>query len=505
MGNNFKRQDYSIGLRYAIASWWNNQLKIKKFNTPFGYFAFIITAIACSYLFSALVENNQLLIGAGSIVGLIVVVVCITNPRAGFYLIIFFTFFAFFFQRVLNRLIPLGGMTEVLIISTFLGVVLKMIIRKEKNWPHIFNPITYGFLFTLFFFAIELFNPNGISTAGWFFYFRKSLENFLLYATALYFFDSLRSIKFFFKFWILLAFIAALYGCYEQWFGLPAFEYRWIISDPVGYRMILQGGNLRKFSFLADPPTFGAMMSVCALFCLILSMGPFFSMKKKVALVIMAIFMLLGMSFSGTRTATAMIPAGVLIYGLITIRDKRTIIFLGLFSIILAGLILVPIHSISTVNRLRSTFYASKDPSFDIRNMNRKLIQPYMHSHPMGAGPATIGRTGLKYNPGNLFNYFPPDSGYMWNAVEYGWIGLGIILIFYFLIMKLSIFNYYRSRDPQIRIFYAAIIAVIFSCLIADYSQEVIGQITITSLFFPMLGAIVRLKDFDKAGSSGKE
>lgn len=496
MSSPLKRSDISRVWSYPKSNWWSNQLKVKKLDTPFGYIAFLIMAIGCSYLYTLLGEGNGLLIGMGGITGIIVVLTCLANPRVGFYFIILFTFFVYFLQRVLDRLLPLGGMTEVLIISTFLGVTLKMILKREKSWPHAANPISYGFALILLFVAIEVFNPNSATLNGWFFSFRKLLELALLYMTSLYIFDSLKSIKFFIKFWLLLAFIAALYGCYEQWFGLPGFEYKWIISDPAGFRILLQGGNLRKFSFLADPPTFGALMSVSAVFCLILSMGTL-PLKKKSMLVIMAVFMLLGMSFSGTRTATAMIPAGVLIYGLITIRHKKTVLFLGFFSLGLATLILAPIHSNSTINRLRSTFNASRDPSLNVRDANRKFIQPYMHSHPIGAGPATVGAEGQKYNPGNPLSSFPPDSAFIRDALEYGWIGFGLILIFYFIIMKVSIFNYYSSRNPEIRIFYAGIITVIFSCLVADYSQNIIGQITISTIFYPLLGAIVRLKDFD--------
>lgn len=47
--------------------------------------------------------------------------------------------------------------------------------------------------------------------------------------------------------------------------------------------------------------------------------------------------MLLGMAYSGTRTATAILPAGLGFMGLLTIQNKKILILLG--AIFLIGII----------------------------------------------------------------------------------------------------------------------------------------------------------------------
>src|SRR5262249_45755098 len=137
--------------------------------------------------------------------------------------------------------------------------------------------------------------------------------------------DSKSKIIFFVRFMIGLSSFAALYACKQQWFGYSGFELRWIGTGN-GYTLLLQGGMLRKFSFFSDPATSGILFASICMLCVILLFRSQNKKEKKwlgAALVVN----LLGYSYSGTRTVTLMIIAGILLYCLSTINERKTLIF----------------------------------------------------------------------------------------------------------------------------------------------------------------------------------
>jgi hypothetical protein len=155
-----------------------------------------------------------------------------------------------------------------------------------------------------------------------------------------------------------------------------------------------------------------------------------------------------------------------------------------------------PFYGNSTINRFRTTFSGSNDPSFKVREMNRAFIQPYIYSHPIGGGLCTTGAGGLRFNPTHYLAGFPPDSGYLKKALETGWIGLIIICVLYFVILKNCIKGYFEATHPDIKILFAASCAFLFSFYIADFAQDAIGQITDTVVYYPLIAITLKLKGF---------
>src|SRR5205085_4667874 len=121
------------------------------------------------------------------------------------------------------------------------------------------------------------------------------------------------------------------------------------------------------------------------------------------------VILMLGMAYSGTRTTNIMLPAGLCLYALLTITDKKTLVTVFVAILGMAFIFFGPIQN-GTINRMRTTF-DTKDESANVRDINRKYIQPYIYSHPLGGGIATAGVLGEKYNPGHPLAGFPPDSG----------------------------------------------------------------------------------------------
>jgi hypothetical protein len=146
----------------------------------------------------------------------------------------------------------------------------------------------------------------------------------------------------------------------------------------------------------------------------------------------------------------------------------------------------------STIIRFRSSFIGSEDASYKVRDINRAMIQPYIRSHPFGGGLGTSGASGLRFNRGHELAGFPSDSGYLRKAVETGWIGLFLICLLYFFVLKAGIRAYFASKDPKLKVLYAACTAAIFSFYIAEFGQEAIGQITDIVIYYPMIAIILR-------------
>lgn len=453
-----------------------------------------LLGIGCAYLLG---RSFQLGIAfALAALGSAILLFCIAYPKFGFYLNTAYVFFICFFLRLLNVNLYIGAVPKILIITLLIGILLKKIIHREKIWSHAGNPITYIYLIYILYVGIEAFNPNINSLAGWTDYFIGTVLSFLYYLIAIYLFDSKREIKFFIKFWLILATISALYGCYQQWFGLPKWEYRWLTADPHTFALFYQNGFIRKYSFMADPPSFGILMSVTGIMALCLSLGNF-SPKKRLMLILSGIVMILSMSYSGTRMATALIPFGLLFFGMLTIQNRKTIILLATAFIIGVIVIFMPVYGNGVLVRVRSTFHPQEDASMQVRELNRARIQPYMHAHPIGGGIGTTGAQGLENYPNHPLAGFPPDGAYMQLALEQGWIGLLLGLLVLFVILKYGIHRYYRSKNLETKIIYAAVLTVIFCWYLAKYSQIGSGAFNSLYLYTPSLALLIRLHTFD--------
>ena len=77
----------------------------------------------------------------------------------------------------------------------------------------------------------------------------------------------------------------------------------------------------------------------------------------------LAILHFLATSYTGTRTATLMVVAAIVFYCILTLYQRRTLIFSGVFAFMITALLVAPIYDNMVINRLRSTFEGSKDPS----------------------------------------------------------------------------------------------------------------------------------------------
>ena len=450
-----------------------------------------LASIGMSYAIAVYGYTTGIVVLTG-IVGLAMLATCFANPLLGFYLCITLGFVISVFERLLYGVITLDFALELLTYATFAGVVYKKHVQGESVWKGMAHPINYFLLVYLTYLLIECFNPNS-TLVGALFSLRKTAQVVVIYITALSLFQNFNSIKRFFYFWIIAAGLCGAYACYQQWIGFPAFELDWIRSSETRVEIyMLDNGSFRKFSTLTDPAALGILMGVSALVTLVTILKAPLK-RTKVLFSIALMFQLLGMSYSGTRTSTFTLIAGICLYILMTINNIKTLVFAVFCTLVFGFLLFAPIYGNITLNRFRSAFYFSKDASYEVRNSNRAKIQPYIHAHPIGGGPMTTGTNGLKYNPNHYLAGFPSDSGFLRSALEFGWIGFAIVLTSFFIILQQGVHAFYREKAPLAQAFLLAAVVALFGNIVSQYSQVAIGASPQIYLYYALIATIVNI------------
>jgi hypothetical protein len=380
------------------------------------------------------------------------------------------------------------------------GILLIRNIYERKYKLIVGHPIIFVYMVTLGYVVAQAFNPLMGSFLGWLSYFRAVLIVLALLFVFLYIFRTFNGVKSFFKFIFILFFVTALYGCIQHKFGLTSFEKRWLYLTPNKFQLYsLPGQGVRCFSFFTDPANFGTLMSTALIGMIIFSLGPF-RRRKKAILGFFSLVVLMGISYSGTRTAYLTLIAGLALYILMTIYEKRSRILAFCAAAGLLLILFLPIYGNVTINRIRSAFQPpSGDASYDLRNLHRHEMQPFLHSHPFGNGVNTTMGAGLEYNPDNFLAGFPPDSSYFQIALEQGWVGLILNCIFYFTILFYSVHYFYKCRNKEIKVYYGAVTAMLFSMMLGAYTQFTISSIPQNFIFIALLACVIKLHTFERA------
>ncbi|MEI9942605.1 MAG: O-antigen ligase family protein [Chitinophagaceae bacterium] len=498
--------DFKNKISQGILSFLGTTFLEKKLNNWFGYIFLGIISAGFGYLIARHFELGLGLFGA--ILGLLVVVVCISSAQTGLYIIVAFAFFASFMANFssyfLKTELPIGLAFDVLVFATFLGLVI-----KRSDFGQNFNEFTKSLLvififFTLIFSALQFVNPNSQSIDTNILALRKFTGYVFVMFIAYTVLDSYEKVMKFFRVLFIISVICALYGCKQKMLGFFSYELEVLMRDPIGWGLVFNWGDVRISSTMSDPAAFGVVTAVCAVIFLILGIGEK-KTGKKVNIFIGCIILITGMGYSGTRTAYAVFIAGLAFFVLLNFEKKSTRIFAIIGAALLLFILYAPIYGNSTIQRFRTTFNGSEDQSFKVRNESRAFIQPYIRSHPIGGGLGTTGFEGARKHPGHPLAMFQTDGGYVRRAAETGWTGLLEICILYFIALYTGIRGYFRAKDDKIKLLYAACVSCLFAFYIAEFAQSALGQITDSVVYYPILGLILRLKTLDSTYSSEKK
>jgi hypothetical protein len=472
-----------------FSRWANRVFLVEKLDNWFGISLLGMIGVGFGYLLA-----DHMAIGIGvfaGVLGLCVLLPTLASSATALYLVLIYNYFIYVIPHLLNDdTVTVGIGYDALVVCAMLGFLIRRDSLRQAS-AHLFRtPVMIWTLVLYGYVLIEMFNPLAHSFPGWFSGFRATTETFLLFFAAYHVFDSRKRIDqyLFVLFWVSL--IVALYGCFQQWYGLLPFEQRFVQRVNAG--ALFFAGQIRKYSTTSSPTAFGMDMAATAVLFLILALNET-RRSRKMLYYPGVVIMILASTYSGTRTSNIMLVAGVGIYVLLHADKKQTRIFAAVAAMLLLFAVKVPYYGNATLNRFRSTFEGKGDASYLVREVNRKAIQPYIYTHPIGGGIATTNGAGVKFNPGHPLADVQTDNGYLKTTLEIGWVGLLITCILYFNILKTGVTEYFGSSDERNRSVIAACLACLFSFMLADIAQEGIGEITNVAIYYPAVAILLRI------------
>lgn len=475
--------------RFSPRNWLGKQLLVQKMNNPFGYALAGLIALGVAFLFSLLSVKLSFVIVL-VLVAIPVVIYAFIDLNFGISLAITLGFFIEFIKKYAHA--PVGTAIDGLLMLMLVSVLVRLI--KERNFDFVKSPITIFVVLWIYYNLLQVMNPTTGSRMAWLYTVRTVAIYISMYFVAAYAFKNLRDVINFIKLVLGLAILSALYSLKQEHLGYSSTEMAWLYEDPERFELIYQWGRLRVFSFFSDPTTFGILMAYMAVFSMVLAMGPYKTIYK-VILLFGVLAMLMGMAYGGSRTPVVLVPIGVIFFAILTFNKRVMIgVMLGL---LFGGAMMMKSTSNATIYRIQSAFHLKDDASVVIRMKNQKRIQPLVQTHPFGLGLGSTGAWARRFTPKSWLAHFAHDSLFVRIAVEAGWLGLLLYMALLFVVVKTGIKYYFRVRDPVIKNLYLAMTTAIFILTVASYPQEAITILPNSLVFYVMLGALVRLKDFD--------
>jgi hypothetical protein len=464
------------------------------------WITFVLFALAFGWIIA-----SQLIVGfsiLGAAIALFFGLLCFANVEWAVY---FLTAYAFLNSGLATLVagehfqagIPLDGVTVIALVGVLVNKE-----RAKRATEGFFKSQIIVFWIVLFgYFILQGANPYVSNRIGWYNMLRKASEESLLVFLCYCAFDTPERIRNFVKFFFVLCVVVGSYACVQQWHGLFPFELAWVTADANRFGLLFVGGEFRKWSTMADPTTFGIIMSGALAFFIILAIH-MRNARKRWLIILGCLPMALGMFFSGTRTANVVVLAGLSMFLLLQANKTSTWIFGLSMGVVLLLALKLPIYSNYTLNRFRSSFEGAKDASYNVREMSRHFIQPYIYSHPIGGGLGSTNTFGKEMNPGHYLAGFQTDDGYLNYALQIGWIGMLMICVWHFLILREGIRSYFRAKTAERRYFSVAALAGFVPFMVSLLAQDVMGQMSNDAVIFPMIALIMRLEVFDKASGS---
>lgn len=465
-------------------------LLINKLASPLGYLLLFLlcSAMGVGIAFFGMKVGILLL---GAMAGIPILVCFVLYPRLSIPMYIVMAYFIMLMYKI-GIDFPMGTLMDGLEGLFILGIFIQQ--KITPDWKMFKGSVSTMVLIWIGYNLIEVANPSAESRLAWVYTVRSVALAMLNYFVFVYNIRTKAFIKIIIKLWLGLSFFAALYAYKQQHIGFFGFEDAYLHSDPYIENLLFIGGVWRKFSIFSDPVAFSYNMVVSSLLCIGLLTGPL-SIRKKALLVVFILFYVSSMLYSGTRGAYVLIPAALLIFAILK-YNKKVMTLMAAMGVIFIIIIYIPTSNY-TLYRFQSAFKPSDDASFNLRKINQKRIQPYIISHPLGGGLGATGKWGLQFAPNSYLAHFPPDSGYVRVAVELGWVGLFIMLLLMYTILKTGINNYYRIKDPELKSYCLSMILIVFAYHIGNYPQEALVQYPSNILFYLAVAMLVVVMRID--------
>lgn len=460
-----------------------------KLSNPAGVVFLTLFAVGLGYVTASLPLKLAMLL-AGAALALMVLMAALTDLLIGVNVMLVAIFMLGLVGKYTDA--PVGTALDGLLGILLLGLLGRVVSRRDLSFA--WHPLSLFVLGWIYYNILQVLNPWALSKMAWVYTVRTVALYLALYFIACYALSSYRRIVFTLKVIVGLSFLSALYGLKQEYIGFSPTELAWVAADEERFQLIFQWSRLRIFSFFSDPTTYGILMAYMCMFAIVLATGPF-KIWKRLSLVLIAISMFVALALAGSRTPVVMIPLGFLFIVIITLR-KETILAFVFFLLLGAAFVMKSTNS-AVIYRMQSAFRPESKDTIQVRLQNQKRIQPFIQTHPFGAGLGSTGYWGKLFTPDSWLASFAHDSLYVRLAVETGWVGLLIYMALLFTALRYSIYYHFRTKSPPIRTIYLGISVALFLLIVASYPQEAITLPPTSLIFYVLLAMVVRLKDFD--------
>ncbi|MBL0740375.1 O-antigen ligase family protein [Chryseolinea lacunae] len=406
-------------------------------------------------------------------------------PRYNIFFLLGAAFLIPFFIKAFGLFgIPVGEAIQGLCFVILLTLTLNGRIGGIKTLPGILLCIWVFYLF------LELLNPSATSRVAGALALRGYIPLisafFIVYGST----ETKSDVHLFYIAWFSLGLICGMYGLYQEFAGLPGFDYAWASSDENLYGALFTWGRLRKFSFFFSPSEFGMVMAITGVAAFIIF---FYETKLRLRILsaVTCVVCLWSMLYTGSRTAMVMLPLGMAIFAGITLNRKVIIVVM---CFMLAGTAVMFGPSSGAVYVMSTAFSGTDDPSMNVRLRNQQTIRAYIRANPIGFGLGSTGYLGMKYSPHTFIGSFPPDSEYVKIGIETGWVGLLLWCTLTAILFGYGVSVYFKTRDPVWRSVVVIALTVFFMMIVGLYPQEVffISQV-LSFLYTAMLGLLAKI------------
>lgn len=446
----------------------------------------ILTAISLFFLALAAIFGiviNVLVIGGV----LVVSSFCLAYwyPRYNILILLSCAFFTPFLTRAFHLYdFSIAVTSEILSFLLLFTLILKGKVKGGKSLPGVM------ILVWLTYEIAELLNPYAASRIAGFHAIRNVITMvigfFIMFSSV----ESKKDVYLFFIGWMILSLLAGMYGLYQEFAGLPSYDFAWANYTEERYNTLFTWGHLRKFSFFFSPSEFGMIMAYAGVIAVVMVFSDVSKQRTKVFAAFVALITLWSMMYTGSRTAMAMLPVGLLIFALITL--KRSVLY-SVGAVMLAGVAMVLRPMASGSLFIMLTAFSADDPSLQVRLMNQEIIQSYIREHPIGFGLGSTGYYGNKYSPNTFVASFPPDSEYVKVAIESGWVGLFLWCAILAFIFGYGVQQYFKIKDKTWKDVLLITLVVFFMIIVAQYPQELFNSPGLSLLFSAIVGLMAKI------------
>jgi hypothetical protein len=384
--------------------------------------------------------------------------------------------------------VPIGIMMDGMLLIGVLGVVLRAL--KTGDWSYFNVPGKVVIALWVGYHLLQVGNPAAASRVAWFYVMRPAVAYPFLYFIA---YNMLKSKKDLQVIWFSvvggIGFTIA-WGLFQHMNGYFDFEMRYLQAADAIHLVYIQG-RWRIFGTLTSPAQYGVVVTIFSMIFLLL--GIFLKHKSRYVYLILALGGFAAMVFSGTRTAFIVIPLAIAAL-IVLERNVKLYGLSAILGILFLIVVLMPTNNYH-IQRIQSVFKSSEDASYQVREMNRKAIMPYIYTHPLGGGLGSTGVWGMRFSPYTRLAQFAPDAGYMRVAVELGWIGMILYLSLLIRLFWLSFTSFRKLKNHDLRILGLALLSGLSTLFLIEYAQDINGKLPMNILLWILMAIMIRLPE----------